>query len=310
MELRHLRYFIAVAEELSFTAAAKRLNISQPPLSQQIRELEAELRTPLFDRTSRRVELTAAGAGFLDHARAILAQAEHAVEDVHAISAGRIGMVRIGTTGSVLLGPLAGVIAAFGRRYPGIAVRLREMGPSEQVASLHARRVDVIFLRRPPPDAELLAEIGWREEVGVCLPVGHPLAGLDRVPLAALEGYDMISLRLRDSRFAQSLRDACITVGFTPRILHEVVESYSLTSLVAAGLGVALVPECVRTLGRPDVLYRPLQPPVPEADVWMLYRPDRPVALDRMLELARAHLRPQAADASTSAVASGRQPPC
>jgi DNA-binding transcriptional LysR family regulator len=295
MELRHLRYFVAVAEELSFTAAARRLNISQPPLSQQIRELELDLATPLFERTSRRVELTAAGAGFLEHARAILAQAEHAVEDVRAIGTGRVGMVRIGTTGSVLLGPLAGLIAAFGRRHPGIAVRLREMGPAEQVVSLQARRIDIIFLRRPPTETELVVETAWREGVGVSLPRGHPLAALPRLPLAALEGHDLVSLRLRDSRFAQYLRDCCVCAGFTPRILHEVVESYSLTSLVAAGLGLALVPECVRTLARSDVVYRPLEPPVPEADVSMLYHPDHPAALDRLLELARTHLRPQAA---------------
>ena len=106
--------------------------------------------------------------------------------------------------------------------------------------------------------------------------------------------FQVISLRLRDSRFARYLRDCCVIAGFTPRILHEVVESYSLTSLVAAGLGLALVPECVRTLARPDIVYRPLEPPVPEADVSMLYRPDRPAALDHLLELARAHL-PQAA---------------
>jgi DNA-binding transcriptional LysR family regulator len=287
MELRHLRYFVAVAEELSFTAAARRLNISQPPLSQQIQDLELELATPLFERTSRRVELTAAGTGFLEHARAILAQAEQAVEDVHAIGTGRVGLIRIGTTGSVLLGPLSDLIAACARRHPGIAVRLREMGPQEQVAALQARRLDIIFLRHPPLDPALIAEIAWREEVGVVLPAGHPLARRGRLPLAALEGHDMVSLRLRDSRFAQHLRDCCVAAGFAPRILHEVVESYSLTSLVGAGLGLALVPECVRRLARPDIVYCPLEPPVPRADVSMIYRPDRAAAVDRMLELAR-----------------------
>jgi len=292
MELRHLRYFVAVAEELSFTVAARRLNISQPPLSQQIRDLEAELGTPLFERSSRRVDLTTAGVGFLDHARAILAQAEHAVEDVRAVGAGRIGMVRIGCTGSVLLGPLAGLIAAFGKANPGIAVRLREMGPVEQVAAVQAGRIDICFLRHPPPEPGVEVEIGWREAVGVCLPVGHALAKASRVELAALAGEDMISLRLRDSRFSQQLRDACLVAGFAPRILHEVVESYSLTSLVAAGLGVALVPESVRRMARTDIVYRPLAPPAPEADVWMLYRRDRPAALERMLELARRFFPP------------------
>lgn len=287
MDLRHLRYFLAVAEELSFTAAAKRLNLSQPPLSQQIRDLEAELETPLFERSSRRVELTAAGRGLVDHARAILAQAEQAVEDVRVIGAGRTGMIRVGTTGTVLLGPLAGLMAGFAARHPGIAVRVREMGPVAQVEALKARRVDVIFLRRPPVEPELAAEVAWRERVGVALPVRHPLAARPRLLLRALEGEDMVSLRLRNSRFAQYLRDCCVVAGFAPRIVHEVVEAYSQASLVAAGLGVALVPECVRLLARTDIVWRPLEPPVPEADVWMLTRLDRPAAVDRLLEVAR-----------------------
>ncbi len=290
MELRHLRYFVAVAEELSFTAAARRLRISQPPLSQQIRDLELELGAALFERTSRRVELTPAGVGFLAHARAILAEADHAVEDARAIAAGRAGMIRIGTTGSVLLGPLAPLIARFNQTHPDILIRLREMGPREQVIAAEARRVDVVFLRHPPRDTELVVEMVWQEEVGLCLPFGHPLADLPVVPLAALEGFDLISLRLRDSLFSQYLRDRCLAAGFTPRILHEVVESYSLTSLVAAGLGLALVPECVRALARSDVVYRPLEAPAPRADVAMLYRPDHVPALGHLLALARTIL--------------------
>ena len=288
MELRHLRYFVAVAEALSFTAAARQLRMSQPPLSQQIRDLEAELATPLFLRTSRKVELTAAGVGFLEHARAVLAQTEQAIEDARAIGAGRVGLIRIGTTGSVLLGPLAELVAEFNRRHPDILVRLREMGPREQIQAAEARRVDVIFLRHPPADTDLVAETAWPEAVSLCLPLGHPLARSPVVPLAALAGQDLVFLRLRDSLFSRYLRDRCHAAGFTPRILHEVVESYSLTSLVAAGLGLALVPERVRALGRSDVVYRPLEDPAPRADVSMLYLPDHAPALRPLLDLARA----------------------
>jgi DNA-binding transcriptional LysR family regulator len=290
MELRHLRYFVAVAETLSFTAAARRLNISQPPLSKQIRDLEAELGTPLFLRTSRRVELTTAGVGFLEHARSVLSQTEHAVEDARAIGSGRVGMIRIGTTGSVLIGPLAGLVAEFTRRHPGILPRLYEMGPREQVRATETRRVDVAFLRHPPVDTGLVVETAWTEEVGLCLPVGHPLAESPMVPLAALEGHGLIFLRLRDSLFSQHLRDRCHAAGFAPRILHEVIESYSQTGLVAAGLGLALVPECVRALGRSDVVYRPLAPPAPRADVSMLYQPEHAPALRPLLDLARSFL--------------------
>src|SRR6266852_4830053 len=129
VELRHLRYFAVLAEELSFTAAAARLGISQPPLSQQIQDLEAELKTPLFRRTSRRVALTAAGAAFLDHARSILSQVGQAAEQARAIGSGRTGRLDIGTTGSVLLGPLGAIVAVYTRRYPEVAVRLHEMAP-------------------------------------------------------------------------------------------------------------------------------------------------------------------------------------
>jgi DNA-binding transcriptional LysR family regulator len=298
MELRHLRYFVAVAEERGFTAAAGRLNISQPPLSQQIRDLELELGATLLERTSRRVELTAAGARFLEHARAILAQAEHAMADARAIGAGRAGIVNVGTTGSVLLGPLAELIAAFGARHPAIVVRIHEMGPQEQQAALLARRIDLSFLRRPRHDPDFVTELAWREEVGVALPEAHPLAAHACLPLAALADQSLVFLRLSDSRFARYLQDCCAAAGFTPRISHEVVESYSLLSLVAAGLGVALVPECVSRMSRPGIAYRPLEAPAPRADVEMICLPDRLEPVERFVGLARELLKPPAGSSS------------
>ena len=290
MELRHLRYFVTVAEELSFTAAARRLRVSQPPLSQQIRDLEYELKTALFARTSRRVELTPAGLSFLEHARAILAQAEQAVEQARAIGLGRIGTLDIGTTGSVLLGPLAPLIAAFNAQFPQVLVRLHEMAPQDQQAALHARRTDVSFLRRPADDPDLITELAWHENVGVVLPKQHPLAERTQIPLSILRDEDHVFLRLRDSRFAQYLRDCCVEAGFTPRISQQVVESYSLTSLVAGGLGVALVPECINKLSRPEIVYRSLALPAPVADVKIIYRPDRSAVVERFINLARDFL--------------------
>src|SRR4051794_975750 len=149
MELRHLRYFVAVAEELSFTAAAHRLGVSQPPLSQQIRDLEWELKTALFVRTSRRVELTAAGRAFFEHAHAILAQTEQAAEQAGGIGGGRVGPLDIGTGGSFLWGAFAPLFAAFSAQFPQAALRIYEMGPQEQEGALHAQRKDISFLRQP-----------------------------------------------------------------------------------------------------------------------------------------------------------------
>jgi DNA-binding transcriptional LysR family regulator len=290
MELRHLRYFVAVAEELSFTAAADRLRVSQPPLSQQIRDLEGELRTALFVRTSRRVELTAAGTAFLEHARAILAQTEQAAEQARAIGVGQIGALDIGTTGSVLLGPLAQLIAAFSAQYPNVALRIHEMPPQEQQAALHARRTDISFLRRPTEDRDLRSELAWRERVGVALPRHHRLVKRHRIALANLKDEQHVFLRLRDSLFAQYLRNCCVEAGFVPRISQQVVESYSLTSLVAAGLGVALVPECIKNLSRRGIVYRALSEPAPNADVMMIYRPDHSAVVDRFIRLSRDFL--------------------
>lgn len=292
MELRHLRYFVALAEELSFTAAAARMNISQPPLSQQIRDLEREVGTVLFERTSRRVKLTPAGISFLVNARTILTGVEHAAKDARDIGAGQVSVINVGTTGSVLLGPLAELIAIFGKRYRDVVIRIHEMGPQAQQAALLARRIDVSFIRRPPHEADLITRLAWHENVGVVLPAAHRLAVHDQLPLSALKNESLVFLRLSDSRFARYLRDCCIEAGFTPQISHEVVESYSLTSLVAAGLGIALVPECVQKLSRPGVVYRPLDAPAPTADVQIMYRPDRSEAIERLIALAGEVLNP------------------
>ena len=288
MELRHLRYFVAVAEAASFTAAAKSLNISQPPLSQQIRDLEEEIGTRLFARSSRNVELTEAGADFLNHARMILGQVEHAAYQARAIGSGQVGTLNIGTTGSVLLGPLSTLVARFKDHSPGVFVRIHEMDPQTQEAALIAHRTDLSFVRRPRHNADLVATVAWQEKVGVALPEHHPLADREKIELAALEGESFVFLRLVDSRFARYLHDCCVAAGFVPNITNEVVESYSLTSLVAAGLGVALVPECIQNLSRPGIVYRALVEPAPEADVYVISRPNHGPVVASFLEMTRA----------------------
>ncbi|PIK72557.1 LysR family transcriptional regulator [Methylobacterium frigidaeris] len=287
MELRHLRYFVAVADSLSFTGAAERLGVSQPPLSQQIRDLEAELGTPLLWRTSRSVALTPAGTAFLARARRVLTEVEEASAEARDVGAGRTGTLDIGLTGSILAGPLGRLIRCFGERYPAVLVRLHEMPPGEQQAALHAHRTDLCFLRRPPDDPSLRVVRAWREAVGVALPVGHRLAGRAAISLSELSDEPFVSLRLRDSRFATSLRDACLSAGFAPRIMQQVVEAASLVNLVAAGLGVALVPESIGAQPRPDIAYRPLAGPAPVADVCALHRAPAGAVTENFLGLMR-----------------------
>lgn len=271
MELRHLRYFVAVARHLSFTAAAESLGVAQPPLSQQIRDLEAEIGTPLFERTTRRVALTKAGLDFHAQALAILEKAGEAVGRARAIGSGTAGIVNVGLTGSMLAGPLGRAIRDFSERYPDVDLRIHEMAPDRQIAMLKAGRTDVSLLRCPPQDADLVGELAWRESVSIVLPKAHRLADGGPVALPDLAGERFVFFRLVDSLFAKHLWQCCVEAGFEPDIRYQAVEAASLTSLVAAGLGIAIIPETVARLAHADVVYRPVRGPRIQADVHALW---------------------------------------
>jgi DNA-binding transcriptional LysR family regulator len=287
MELRHLRYFVAVAEHLSFTAAANSLGVSQPPLSQQIRDLELEIGVNLFERSSRRVALTPAGEDFLRNARAILAQAADAVDRARTIGTGTAGILNIGMTSSVLVGPLGQLIRAFEQRCRSVDVRIHEMAPADQIAALKAHRTDLSFLRSPPDDPDLVGHVAWRERLCVALPAGHPLADRSSVSIDVFRSETLISLRLESSRFADEIYRACVLRGFTPKISQQVREASSLVSLVAAGFGLAVIPEFVGRLTHPDVAVRPIEPPFLSADVYALHHRRKSPVVDKLLDLVR-----------------------
>lgn len=274
MELRHLRYFVAVAQELSFTRAAKRLHMSQPPLSQQIRDLESELSTTLFSRTSRRVELTAAGEAFLEHAGAILEHVDQARSHARAVGSGSAGRLEIGLSGSLLLGPMPRFIAAYRRSYPAVAVVLNEMTPAAQLASLRDRRIDLSFSRTAVNDHALVSELAWPDPVVVALPRGHPLTNRRKLKLAELKDEKFVLLKLDSSGFAKYIHACCLEAGFVPHASQQVVESQAIPSLVAAGLGVALVPASLQRVHRRGVEYRALARKAPRADVYSIQRKD------------------------------------
>lgn len=274
MELRHLRYFLAVAQEFSFTRAAERLHISQPPLSQQIADLENELGTQLLTRTSRRVELTAAGSAFLVHANAILERVDQARSEVQAIGSGSAGRLDIGLSGSLLLGPLPQLIAAYRRSHPSIIVVLHEMTPAAQLAGLLDRKISVSFTRTAVDDDVLASELLWKDPVVVALPRGHPMGRRRKLLLADLKDEEFVLLRLDSSGFAQYLHACCVDAGFVPRVAQQVVESQAIPSLVAAGLGVALVPASLQRAHRRGVEYRALSRNTPRADVYAIQRKD------------------------------------
>ena len=264
MELRHLRYFIAVAEEGHVTRAAERLGIQQPPLSQQIRALETELEVQLFRRKPRGVELTQAGEALLTEARTVLDRVEHAVAAARRTGRGDAGRIGVGFTSSASFHPFVPrIIREFREASPLVALSLEEAGTGELVDGLLAERIDAAFVRSPiGAAAEVAVHSVLKEEMVVALPAGHRLAAgasPARLPLAALEPEIFILYRrplgpgLYDAIIA-----ACQRAGYSPRIGQEAPRMLATLSLVAAGLGVTLIPASMQRMGMEGVVYRPL----------------------------------------------------
>ena len=264
MELRHLRYFVAVAEEGHVTRAAERLGIQQPPLSQQIHALERELDAQLFRRLPRGVELTPAGRTLLDEARVILARADEAVAATRRAAQGEAGRVGIGFTSSASFHPFVPrAIRAFREAHPLVALALEESGTTELVAALRAQAIDAAFVRSPVGEsADLFVRPLLEEPMVAALPSGHALAGAGApLPLGSLAGETFILYRrpvgpgLHDAIIA-----ACSRAGFSPTNGQEAPRMLSTLSLVAAGLGVTVVPASMSRLEAEGVVYRPIDP--------------------------------------------------
>lgn len=287
MELRHLRYFVALAEELSFTRAARRLHVSQPPLSLQIAQLEQELGVRLFQRTSRRVELTLAGRTYLAEARAVLDRVVQAGARARAIGRGDAGHIDIGLSGSHFLGPLPGLIAAHAKSHPDVSVALHEMPPALQLQALRDRRIDLSVSRTPVNDTVLSSTLLWKDPVVVALPAGHALARRRQLGLADLRTEAFVMLRTDSSAHAQYIHDACVQAGFSPCVAQWVLELPAVLSLVAAGLGVALVPASLAELYPERVRRVRLGREAPRADVYAVQRSaESPPVVQAFLRLA------------------------
>ena len=260
MDLRHLRYFLAVADEGHFGRAAERLHIVQPALSMQIRALEEELGTSLFVRTSRRVELTEAGTLLRVEAERTIAQANRAKTVVQRAARGEIGNVRIAYTGGTAFsGKLSTDLHAFHSRYPDVELDVREMP-----AGLHPQAVldDEIDLAYCPAHESEFDPLLAIDKIGswpwmVALAADHALAGVTAVPVAALRGEPFILFAAgpRDEALLKVIRHA---LGSEPRIAHRVANTISVIAMVAAGLGVAMLPGSMATIRFPNIQYRPL----------------------------------------------------
>jgi DNA-binding transcriptional LysR family regulator len=294
VELRHLRYFVAVAEERHFGRAAARLHIAQPPLSQQIRRFEAELGEPLFYRTTRSVELSPAGEVLLERARDILGAVDAAIDDARRAARGEYGRLAVGFTGSSTYELLPALAAALRRELPGVTLDLRgELLTPAQVARLLDGTLDLGLLRPPVHERDLSTEVLRSEPLIAVLPEAHPLANAEAVPLEQLEREPFVTYPSHfRSVLHDAVEDACAAHGFKPLAAHEVAETATLVSFVAAGLGVSLVPASVRNMTVNGAVYRPLAGDSTRVELAVAWRrdDDRPV-LARALDVIRRDLR-------------------
>ena len=297
MELRQLRYFVAVAEERHFGRAAARLHIAQPPLSQQIRRLEAQLGEPLLYRTTRRVELAPAGEVLLERAREILAAVDSATEDALRAARGEYGRLAIGFTGSSTYAMLPSLAAAMRQALPGVVLDLRgELLTPAQVEWLLDGTLDLGLLRPPVGDRDLSTEVLHSEPLVAVLPDSHPLADAESVSLELLEGEPFVTYPSHfRSVLHDAVEDACAAHGFKPLAAHEVAETATLVSFVAAGLGVSLVPLSVCKMTVEGAVYRPLAEDTTRVELAAAWRSsdDRPL-LGRALNVIRDHMPPSA----------------
>ncbi|HPS02794.1 MAG TPA: LysR family transcriptional regulator [Candidatus Sumerlaeota bacterium] len=290
MELRHLHYFVTVAEELHFGRAAERLGIAQPPLSQQIKALEDEIGVLLFARTKRHVALTAAGKAFLNEARKTLAQAQFARHAAQRAARGESGQLVVGFVSSAAYDKIPAVFHRMRACYPDVSLVLRDLTSEEQVEALKTYQLDVGLIRPSIATAASLASLViWREPLVVVLPQSHRLARRKRLSLKTLadEAFIQISRHLAPGFYDQFIQ-ICTRAGFSPKVVQEARTTQTIGSLVAGGLGVAIVPASLQSFQRAGVVYRPLEAPVPTTDIAVVWRPDDPSpALRSFLEVIR-----------------------
>lgn len=289
MELRHLRYFVTLAEELHFGRAAARLHMAQPPLSQQIKALEAEVGALLFQRTRRHVELTEAGRAFLPEATATLEQARRAENVVRDAQAGKQGRLSVGFVTSACHTVLPAALRGFRAAHPGVELDLREMNPAQQLAALDRREIDLGLLRPPIGQCGVQTEVVLSEPLAVALPARHALAGRPQLRLVHLraEPFILFPRRHGPGLFDITL-EACRKAGFTPTVPYEPDSMQSLLAYVAGGLGVALVPASLARMHPAEITFRTLVPAGACLDLLAMWSSGREATL---IQHFRAQLR-------------------
>lgn len=290
IELRHLRYFVAVAEELHFGRAAHRLGITQPPLSLQIQRLESHLGVLLFERTNRRVRLTAAGRALLEDGRHLIADFVSAADSARRAARGETGSLTVAFASSVMFLALPNIIQTFRQQFPFVRLELRELPTGPQLMALRTGELDIGFLRQPPLDADIRTEQMMEENLVLAISKQHELASRKRLRLIDVGNEDFVLFPrdLAPGLYAHVLA-VCAEAGVHPRIVQTSRELYTTISLVEAGLGVTIVPASVQQMGWRGVRYYPIESPSAITRIDAAWRADnRSTILPAFLEIARA----------------------
>ncbi|MFD3657420.1 LysR substrate-binding domain-containing protein [Streptomyces sp. NPDC058620] len=293
MELRHLTAFVAVAEELHFGRAAKRLQMAQPPLSQQIRQLEKQLGVQLFERNTRSVRLTSAGESFLEPVRTVLDDLDTAVRAAKAAGRGEYGRVTIGFAGASSHETLPQLTRAVRAAHPGLELVMT----GQTYANVALSRVadgslDLGFVRLPVTQPGVAHRVIDEEELICALPSDHRLAQLESVPLAVLAEEPFVSFPANTgSTVRDAMTEACEAAGFNPRVVQEAPDSYTILALVAAGVGVTLTVTSCQHIQQNGLVYRPLAGPPIRRQAALAWRQDNPsAALRAVLAVAEEAL--------------------
>jgi DNA-binding transcriptional LysR family regulator len=293
MELRHLRYFVAVAEELNFTRAAAKLRLAQPSLTRQIHNLEEELGVRLLDRTRNQVSLTEEGKSFLVDARRLVALSLESVKSVQRFSRGESGQLNLGYLFKFNFDLLPATLATFYQTCPEIAVNLFDLSPAEQFRALETRKIDLGFVGLRPPVANknlaaLASECVARHDIVVVLPARHPLAKKNKIKISDLKPLFFVAMSEETHPGSRDwLSGLCQPAGFTPRILQDVDLESGLMTFVAEGLGVTLAREQIGNLPHPGVVFRPLATAV-KAEYWIAWHHEnRSKALGQYIEIVK-----------------------
>jgi len=276
MDLRHLKYFIAVAEELNIGRAALRLHISQPPLTRQIQQLEEELGVQLLIRTPRGVELTQAGEMFLEEARNIRALVDQAIEKTKRAGQGKLGRIDIGIFGTGILSAIPKLLQLFRDMNPDVRVVLHTMTKDEQIEALRQKRIVVGFNRMLIPLPDLCTEVIVREPLYMAVNANHPLSKESSVSFRELSQHPLVMFPTgARPNFVDRVIELCRGMDFTPEISQIVGDAVTGVALVASGFGVSVVPESVITLTPPGIVYLPFtETPSPSVDLSCIYRRD------------------------------------